>query len=296
MTTALTDTIGRVGIWSGALRGDDPARRGVIAEAAAEIEELGYGAVWIGGSPAPVHAVPVLAATSRLTVATGITGIWDRPAADTARAFTEVNASYGGRFVLGIGASHSALHKQYHRPYSSMVAYLDTLDAADSPVPADRRVLAALGPKMLRLARDRSAGAHPYLVTAEHVAQAREELGDTALLAPELKVVLDPDLDGARATARAYLTRYLALPNYTNNLLRLGFTEDDFASGGSDRLLDAVYGLGDATAIRAAVDRFLDAGADHVAVQVVSDGPMTDIPLAAYRTLAEALPLGAATD
>ncbi|MFR9725660.1 LLM class F420-dependent oxidoreductase [Streptomyces sp. MS19] len=294
MGTQLTEDLGRVGIWSGLLAVDEPARRDEITESIAELEELGYGTLWLGGSATPRQAVHALAATSRLTVATGITSIWNDGPADVARASAEVNRAYGGRFVLGLGVSHGPLHREYHRPYSAMRDFLDGLDAAEEPVPAERRVLAALGPKMLALAAERTGGAHPYLVTADHVAQARERLGDGATLAPELKVVLDPDLASARTTARAYLAMYLKLPNYTNNLLRLGFTEDDFASGGSDRLLDAVYGLGDAEAVRDKIEQFFAAGADHVAVQVVNDNPRTDIPRAAYRTLAEALSLGSA--
>ncbi|WP_052847402.1 LLM class F420-dependent oxidoreductase [Streptomyces avicenniae] len=294
MGTQLSEDIGRVGIWSALLASPDPDRRGEITETAAELEELGYGTLWLGGSPAPERAVPALAATSHLTVATGITSIWSEEPAAVARVFGELNRTYGGRFVLGVGVSHSAIHEEYRRPYSSMRDFLDGLDAAEEPVPTARRVLAALGPKMLRLGADRAGGAHPYLVTAEQVADARERLGDGPTLAPELKVVLNPDLTAARATARAYLAMYLQLPNYTNNLLRSGFTEDDFADGGSDRLLDAVYALGDPEAVRDKVDQFFAAGADHVAVQVVNDEPRTVVPREGYRLLAEALSLGKA--
>jgi probable F420-dependent oxidoreductase len=173
-----------------------------------------------------------------------------------------------------------------------MVSYLDELDelaAAELPVPRERRVLAALGPKMLKLAAERAAGAHPYLVTADHVAQARAELGPDALLAPELGVVLDPDLERGRQTARAALSIYLSLPNYTGNWLRRGFTEADIADGGSDRLVDALFAVGDAEAIRARVDAFHAAGADHVPLQVLTtDG---GLPRAQWRELAAALPL-----
>jgi probable F420-dependent oxidoreductase len=172
-----------------------------------------------------------------------------------------------------------------------MQAYLSALDGAADPVPRQARVLAALGPRMLALSRDRAGGAHPYLVTEEHTAQARQVLGPDALLAPELKVVLDADLHSARDTAREYLRGYLAMPNYTSNLLRSGFTEDDLRDGGNDRLLDAVFALGDADAIAARVDAFLAAGADHVAIQVVSDDTRDRLPRETWRRLARTLPL-----
>ncbi|WP_320781139.1 LLM class F420-dependent oxidoreductase [Streptomyces sp. CRN 30] len=281
------EAVGRYGLWSLGLRSEDPARRTEIAEAAAEIEELGYGAVWLGGSPGVTHAVPLLDATTRLTVATGILSIWDHEAADTARDFAAVESAHPGRFLLGLGVSHAKATERYHRPYSAMVGYLDALDAAD--VPAGRRVLAALGPKMLKLSHDRAAGSHPYLVTPEHTAQARDILGDGPLLAPELKVVLDTDPERARATARAYLSFYLQLPNYTDNFLRLGFTEDDIAGGGSDKLIDAVFAWGDEDRVRAYAEAFHAAGADHVALQVVDDDPQGSIPREAYRRLARLL-------
>ncbi|MDW6061420.1 LLM class F420-dependent oxidoreductase [Streptomyces sp. FXJ1.4098] len=288
----LATTLGRTGIWTGALRTTDPADHGAIRDAAAEVDELGYGALWLGGSPSPDQAAFLLEATSRTTVATGILSIWGHEAAYVAERHAALDAAHGGRFLLGLGVSHGHMVKQYARPYTAMREYLDALDAAPIPVPASRRVLAALGPKMLRLSRDRAAGAHPYLVTPEFTAEAREILGDGPLLAPDLKVVLEPDLDRARATARAYLSHYLPMPNYTNNLLRLGFTEDDFRDGGSDHLVSSVFALGDAETIRRRVDEYLAAGADHLAVQVVTDDPLNNIPLAEWRTLAEALPLG----
>jgi probable F420-dependent oxidoreductase len=283
--------LGRIGVWSSGLRSPDPARRQEIADAARELDRLGYGTIWLGGSPGVDLALPVLEATSRITVATGILSIWEHGAADVAAQYGAANDAHGGRFLLGLGVSHGARTEGYRRPYSAMRAYLTALDEAPRPVPAGGRVLAALGPKMLELARDRAAGAHPYLVTPEHTAQARALLGESPVLAPELKVVLDTDPARARATARAYLAMYLALPNYTNNLLRLGFAEDDFPGGGSDRLLDAVFALGDAEAIRKRVDDFLAAGADHLALQVVTDNPREDIPLAHWRALAQVLPL-----
>ncbi|MEU6506626.1 LLM class F420-dependent oxidoreductase [Streptomyces sp. NPDC046942] len=289
MSTASTlkDGIGRYGIWSGGLRDEDPARRGELGEAAAELEELGYGAAWLGGSSAARHAVPLLEATSTLTVGTSIQSIWQYDAETSAASFAEVDAAHPGRFVLGLGVSHAKLHDQYRRPYSALVDYLDALDAAG--VPAERRVLAALGPKTLELSRDRAAGAVPYLITAEHTAQAREILGDGPLLAPELKVVLESDPSRARSLARDTLAMYLALPNYTNNFLRLGFTEDDLANGGSDRLVDAVFAWGDDNRVRDRIDTFHQAGADHVALQLVTDAQRYDLPREGWRRLADLL-------
>ncbi|WP_440104785.1 LLM class F420-dependent oxidoreductase [Streptosporangium sp. H16] len=287
--------LGRFGIWSGAWsnasRGDGPVDRGAFDDTVAELDALGYGTLWLGGSPAVDHAVPLLEAAPRITVATGILSIWEYEAAEVAARRAALEREYPGRFVLGLGVSHEGFTERYARPYSAMREYLDALDSAAEPVPAQARVLAALGPRMLELARDRAAGAHPYLVTVEHTAQAREILGEHALLAPELKVVLDPDLESARATARGYLRLYLKLPNYTNNLLRLGFEEDDFRDGGSDRLVNAVFALGDADAVARRAADFLAAGADHLAIQVVTDDPFHDLPRDAWRRLAETLPL-----
>jgi probable F420-dependent oxidoreductase len=288
-------SFGKIGIWSGALgstqRYGSPLPQSEIREAAAELDELGYGALWIGGSPPVADAAPLLEATSRITVVTGILSIWDHSAAEVAAERADLERAHPGRFVLGLGVSHPHLTERYERPYSAMREYLSALDSAPDPVPAEARVLAALGPRMLELSRDRAAGAHPYLVTVEHTAKAREILGRHALLAPELKVVLDPDLDGARDTARGYLRYYLAMPNYTGNLARLGFGEDDFRDGGSDRLLDAVFALGDADTIARRAGEFLAAGADHLAIQVVTPDSRQTLPLDAWRRLSKALPL-----
>lgn len=287
MSTPVKDTIGRHGIFSIALRSDDPQRHGEFGEAAAELEELGFGALWLGGNSAVHHAVPLVEATKRITVATSIQSIWQYDAAGTAARYAEVEAAHPGRFLLGLGVSHAKFTDRYHRPYSALVAYLDALDPAG--VPADRRVLAALGPRTLRLSRDRAAGAIPYLVTAEHTAQAREVLGDAPLLAPELKVVLETDPVRARELAREAVALYLGLPNYTRNLLRLGFTEDDLADGGSDRLIDALFAWGDEDRIRERIDSYHRAGADHVALQVVDGGPRESLPLEHWRRLASLL-------
>ncbi|MEV0600083.1 LLM class F420-dependent oxidoreductase [Streptomyces sp. NPDC050315] len=294
MTSSDHDTpFGRIGIWSSALRSQDAESLARITDAVAELDELGFGTVWLGGNPSVADARHVVQATRRATVATGILSIWDHDAATVAAEAAQLEKEAPGRFVLGIGVSHSALAPQYAKPYSAMVAYLDGLDAAPEPVPAERRVLAALGPKMLRLAADRAAGAHPYLVTAEHTAQARAALGSEALLAPELKVVLDSDLERARATARETLAMYLQLPNYTDNLLRLGFAEEDLNGGGSNRLLDALFALGDVETVKARLDSYYAAGADHVALQVLDKDAdrHAGLPRAQWRELATALGL-----
>ncbi|MGW0813790.1 LLM class F420-dependent oxidoreductase [Streptomyces viridiviolaceus] len=286
-TASLKESVGRYGIWSAQLRSEDAERSGERAEAVAELEQLGFGAVWLGGSSAARHAAPLIEATSRIVVGTSIQSIWDYEASATAARFAELEVTHPGRFVLGLGVSHGPMVERYSRPYSTMVAYLDDLDRAG--VPAGRRVLAALGPKMLELSRDRAAGAIPYLVTPEHTAQAREALGAGPLLAPEFKVVLESDPARARATARAYLARYLEFPNYTNNFLRLGFTEADIADGGSDRLIDAVFAWGDEDTVRRRITAFREAGADHVALQVVEDGPSDALPREGWRRLAALL-------
>ncbi|GLW66518.1 LLM class F420-dependent oxidoreductase [Actinomadura rubrobrunea] len=276
--------LGRVGIWSIGLRSDDPAHRPRIAEAAAELEELGYGTVWLGGSPGVHHARPLLEATSRLVVATGILSIWDYEPERVAEEQARLAKDFPGRFVLGLGVSHGVLvGDDYRRPYSKMMEYLDRLDAAGSP--ASQRVLAALGPRMLAASRDRAAGAHPYLITPEHTREAREILGGGPVLAPEVKVVLDDDQERARATARDHLEMYLQLPNYTGNLLRLGFSEEDFADGGSDRLVDAVFALGGVEAAARRVAEHHEAGADHVAIQVVTAGRQ-ELTMREWRELA----------
>ncbi|WP_299535961.1 LLM class F420-dependent oxidoreductase [uncultured Streptomyces sp.] len=291
MTTEKHGTFGRIGIWSAALSGAraDDAGKAAIADAVAELEELGYGTLWIGGNASPDDAADIVSATRRVTVATGILSIWDHTAEEVAARFAVLDTAARERLVLGLGVSHGPMVPQYAKPYSAMVGYLDALDSAVPPVPADRRVLAALGPKMLKLAADRAEGAHPYLVTVEHTAEARAALGTGPLLAPELTVVLDTDLDRARTTARNMLTMYLRLPNYTDNLLRLGFAESDFAGGGSDRLLDALFALGDTDKIVARTRAYLDAGADHVALQVLTaEQGGGGHPLPEWRELAAA--------
>ncbi|RLV01302.1 LLM class F420-dependent oxidoreductase [Streptomyces griseocarneus] len=295
--TAIGRDLGRVGVWSMELRVDDPddsKRLDEVGAAAAELEALGYGTLWVGGSPDITRAAHVLRATEHVTVGTSIVSIWQHPAAEVAAAYAALPPALRERLVVGLGVSHPHMVTGWDKPYSAMKAYLDELDDSPlGPLPG-RRMLAALGPRMLRLARDRAAGCLPYLVTPEHTARARELLGDGAVLAPELKVVLDDDLARARAAAREHLAFYLPMPNYTKNLLRLGFTERDFEGNGSDRLLDAVFALGDTATARARADAFLAAGADHLAVQVVLDPARREageLPLAEWRALAGALPL-----
>ncbi len=272
--------------WSGTWQTDDQS-----IDVAAELESVGYGALWSSGGFNPglsSRFERLLDATQRVVVASGIVSIWISPAGEIAAAADALEHKHPGRFVLGVGASHGPIVQDYRRPYSRMVEYLDTLDAASPTVPPSRRVLAALGPRMLALAAERAAGAHPYFVPVEHTAQARETLGDGVLVAPEVTVVLEADATRAREVARSFTTGYLGLPNYANNLRSLGYSEADVAGGGSDRLVDAVVGWGDVERVAGRIREHLDAGADHVCVQVVS-GPRDTFPLDEYRRLGEAL-------
>ncbi|WP_406817358.1 LLM class F420-dependent oxidoreductase [Mycobacterium sp. M23085] len=259
--TPLRPDLGRFGVWL--------PTRSIEPDLAVRIESLGYGAIWVGGSPdADLAWVdPALAHTTSLKLATGIVNIWSAPAPAVAESFQRIESAYPGRFLLGIGAGHREHTQTYAKPYHALESYLDELDAA--AVPAGQRVLAALGPRVLRLAAQRSAGAHTYLVTPEHTAQARDLLGKAAFLAPEHKVVLSKDADEARAIGRQALDPYLGLSNYVNNWLRLGFTDDDVRKPGSDRLIDAVVAHGTAEATAQRLQRHLQAGANHVAIQLL---------------------------
>jgi probable F420-dependent oxidoreductase len=270
--------LGRIGVWIGG---------GPSAELARRLGELGYGAIWIGGSPGgELEGVErTLAATRRLTVATGIVNIWRDDPTSIAASYHRLAAAYPGRFLLGVGAGHPEATSQYAMPYDALVEYLDRLDAGG--VARSRRVLAALGPKVLRLAADRTAGAHPYLVTPEHTRRARELLGPDVLLAPEQHVVIDTDLGRARELARAAIGRYLTLSNYTNNWRRLGFTDDDIAGGGSDRLVDGLVAMGDAEHVATRITAHLDAGADHVCIQLIAPDGADRLP--GFTELAEIL-------
>ncbi|CAM2940663.1 LLM class F420-dependent oxidoreductase [Mycobacterium intermedium] len=244
--------------------------RKVTPEQAKDIEALGYGAVWVGGSPpAELDWVePILQATTTLQVATGIVNIWTAAAKPVAESFHRIDKAYPGRFLLGIGVGHPEAISQYRKPYDALTEYLDQLD--EYGVPANRRVVAALGPRVLKLSAERAAGAHPYLTTPEHTAQARQLIGPEAFLAPEHKVVLTTDAEKARTVGRKALQIYLDLANYLNNFKRLGFTGDDIAAPGSDRLVDALVAYGTTDAIAARLREHLEAGADHVPVQVLA--------------------------
>jgi probable F420-dependent oxidoreductase len=246
--------------------------RGVTPEQAKEIELLGYGAVWVGGSPpAELEWVePILEQTTTLQVATGIVNIWTAPADAVAESFHRIDNAYPGRFLLGIGVGHPEAHTEYRKPYDALTEYLDRLD--QNGVQANRRVLAALGPRVLKLSAERSAGAHPYLTTPEHTAQARELIGPSAFLAPEHKVVLTTDANHAREVGRKALDIYFNLANYRNNWKRLGFSDEEVTRPGSDRLVDALVAYGTTDAIAARLKQHLDAGADHVPVQVLTRG------------------------
>ncbi|GIJ61028.1 LLM class F420-dependent oxidoreductase [Virgisporangium aurantiacum] len=274
--------LGTVGVWRGV--GDvDPAL-------AATIENLGYGALWLGSSPRS-HLRPaddLLAATTSLRVATGIVNIWMSDPDELADSYHRIEAKHPGRLLLGIGSGHREASPERVRPVDAMARYLDVLD--ERGVPAHARVLSALGPRMLALAADRSAGTHPYLTVPAQTREARTALGADALVAPEQTVVLDGDPESGRRAARAFLGRYLALTNYTTSMKRGGFTDDDVAGGGSDTLVDRIVAHGDAPVLAAAVRAHLDAGADHVCVQVQ---PATGDIVPALRAIATDLGLRA---
>ncbi|MDX6425706.1 MAG: hypothetical protein QOD52_1111 [Gaiellaceae bacterium] len=279
---------GAIGVWSPQLREGDPR---AVADAAAELEEIGFGTIWVPGREhhdleERLHLL--LSSTQRITVATGIVSIWTHPASATAALHARLSSEFPGRFLLGLGVSHApAVGGKYRKPLTEMVRYLDALDAADPPVPRTERVLAALAPRMLALARQRALGSHPYLVTPEHTRIAREALGPDALLAPEQTVVLEEAADAARTVARAWLARYLQLPNYADNWVRIGFDRAEIENGGSDRLVDALVAWGDVDAIRAKIDAQRAAGADHVAIQVVTSDA-AQLPREQWRRLAAA--------
>jgi probable F420-dependent oxidoreductase len=287
--------IGRVGIWQGVLD-QQPSSR--VRELAAEIEAMGWPALWLPeatGRDAMVSAAVLLGATTRLAVATGIAQIHARDPMTTANAQRTLAEAFDNRFLLGLGVSHqpmieSARRQAYVKPYSFMKQYLATMAEAPftavGPAEPPPTVIAALGPRMLELAAT-VQGAHPYFVPPEHTAEARRILGPGPLLAVEQMVILDPDPSSARALARRDMSRYLTLPNYANNLRRLGYTEDDLA-GPTDRLVDAIVAWGDGDAVRARVQAHHDAGADHVCVQhLVADRKV--VPVDHWRRLAEIL-------
>ena len=268
--------LGTYGVWRG-VNLVDPAT-------AKTIEDLGYGTIWQGGSPSsdlrPAEAL--LAGTDSITIATGIVNIWTSDAVELADSYHRIQAEYPGRLLLGIGSGHREADAARTRPIQAMSRYLDILD--ERGVPAEDRVLSALGPHMLAMAAERSAGTHPYLTVPSQTQQARATLGSDALVAPEQTVVLDIDPETARRSARAFLAHHLNLVNYTNTMKRAGFTTEDIANGGSDHLVDRLVAHGDAATIAAAVRAHLAAGADHVCVHVQ---PADSDVIAALRALAD---------
>jgi probable F420-dependent oxidoreductase len=290
--------LGSIGIWTNGLDGFPAAQ---TQEVVAELEEMGFGALWFGestGREALTNAALLLAGSKRVVIATGIANIYGRDPVTMAAAQKTLAEAYPNRFLLGLGVSHVPLVEQlrghrYDKPVATMQAYLDAMDKAPyrAALPSSKplRVLAALGPKMLQLSVERADGAHPYNSTPEHTAQARKLIGAGALLCPEQAVVLEKDSAKARAIARKFLAIYLTLPNYTNNFLRLGFSETDFNNGGSDKLIDAIIAWGDLKTVLNRIHEHHSAGADHVCVQVLTDEPKTP-PLREYRELASAIP------
>ncbi len=291
--------IGRFGIWTSAL---DRQRATIVRQAVAEIERLGFGALWVGEAARRevfANASLLLSATQQLVVASGIANIWARDAMAMAAGQRTLSEAWDSRFLLGLGVSHDRLvdprGHRYERPLTAMRRYLDAMDRAPylAPMPnpvAMTRVLGALGPRMLALAGEVTDGAHPYLVPVEHTEQARAILGSTKLLCPEVAVVVIPDPEAARRVARAHLATYLQLANYRGNLARLGFGDHDLTGGGSDRLVDALVAWGPAERVVRRVHEHLDAGADHVAIQVLTADPAR-VPLEEWTDLAAALRL-----
>jgi probable F420-dependent oxidoreductase len=288
---------GRVGIWTGVL---DAVPSSEAQQVARELEELGFPTLWIPetvGRDPFVMATLLLSATETLKVATGIANIYARDAVTMANTQRSLEEAFPGRFLLGLGVSHSHLvdrvrHHDYSKPYSRMVEYLGEMDGAIfravGPQERPATVLAALGPKMLRLAAEQADGAHPYFVPVDHTATAREIMGPDAILAPEQMVVLETDRAKALEIARKGMAVYLRAPNYVNNLKRFGFTDDDVADGGSERLVDAIVACGDVDAAVARVQAHFDAGASHVTVQALGED-LTAVPREAWRELAAAL-------
>jgi len=274
--------LGKIGVWTSYR----PFGADHAGEAAKLVEQLGYGAWWVGGSPRVRDVRPVLEATSTLVAATGILNVWANDPAETAADVADLGTDFPGRFMLGIGIGHREATTEYHTPLATMRAFLDGLDASATPPPADERCLAALAPKMLELAGERAAGTHTYFVPLEHTRAARQQLGPGKLIAVELACVVETDPVRAKAVARDYAKLYLGLRNYVQNLLRHGFSDDDVADGGSDRLIDALVPHGSAAEIAELVHAHLDAGADHVCLQPVGED---GIPRDAWTALAEAL-------
>ena len=290
--------LGPVGLWTFQLD-LQPADR--VRDLVPEIEAMGWGCIWVPEAvnrDAMVNSALLLSSSSRIRIGTGIASIWGRDAMTTAASLHSLSEAFPGRFVLGLGVSHAPMvddirGQDYTKPFSKMRDYLAQMENAlyFSPrVDEEHVVLAALGPKMLELAATAADGAHPYFVPVEHTAFAREHLGPDALLAPEQAVVLSTDAEEARRVARAHMATYLGLPNYTNNLRRFGWGDEDLTAPGSDRLVDAIVAWGDEQAIVDRVKAHHDAGADHVALQVLPlDG--ASVPMDDWHRLSEAFGL-----
>ena len=299
MSETLTEppTLGPIGLWTFALDRQPWSR---AKDAAAEIEEMGWSAIWVPEATnrnALVNATLLLGATERMVVATGIAPIHNRDAMASANGQRTLDEAFPGRFLFGLGVSHQWLVEDirggtYTKPLATMRAYLEAMDAAPfsahAPSMRGRKVIAALGPKMLALSAELADGAHPYLTTPEHTATAREILGPDKILAPDQKLLLETDPAEARRISRMHLAGYLAQPNYQNSFLRQGYTRDDIDNGGSDHLIDSIVAWGTLEQVCARVQAHRDAGASHVAVQLLPRD-MGDLPLAEYRRLADAL-------
>jgi probable F420-dependent oxidoreductase len=289
--------LGRIGLWTFQL---DLQPAPQMRDAVQELEDIGWPSVWLPeavGRESFVNSALVLGATEQLRVATGISSIWARDAMAMAAGQLTLCEAFPGRFLLGLGVSHQPMvdhlrGHHYDKPLTFMRTYLDAMDAivyvAPRPQDEPRRVLAALGPKMLQLAAERSLGSHTYFVPVEHTAAARQAMGEGPMLFVEQAVVLSTDAEEARAAARQHMRTYLSLPNYTNNLRRLGWGDDDLGDGGSDRLVDAIVAWGDVDTVRERVDAHHAAGADHVCIQVL-DTDATALPMRQWRELGAAL-------
>ena len=285
--------LGSIGVWSGLLRRGE---RSAAVAACTELEQLGYEALWMPGgdrSDLKDRILGMLGATKKAVVATGIVSVWTHPAGVIAAETHEIKQQYPGRYLLGLGISHenavTAAGITYAKPLSKLASYLDELDRAPIPVPVDERILASLGPRSLRLARDRSLGTHPYFMPVEHTRISREAVGPGKIVATELMVVVESDPVRARSIARQSAQRYLNAPNYVNNLLRLGFTAEDVANGGSDKLVDAIVAHGDAATIMGRVREHHAAGADHVCIQVLTESQDLEAAMNGWRQLAPQL-------
>ncbi|WP_448006740.1 LLM class F420-dependent oxidoreductase [Agromyces bauzanensis] len=275
--TITRPALGRHGVWR-------PSRT-TTPEIAAGVERFGFGALWLGGATADLELPEqLLDATEHLTIATGIVNIWRSTPDELAASFHRIERRHAGRFLLGIGAAHPESVAEYRSPYTALVETLDALESLG--VPLQRVALAALGPRVLRLAAERTAGAHPYLTTPDHTRSARAVMGRDALLAPEQKVMRSTDAAAARHVGHKVVAPYLELTNYRANLRRMGFSEESLADGGTDDLIDALIAHGDAAALVARLDAHLEAGADHVAIQVL---PGRDDPLPTLAAIAAAL-------